>query len=110
VPGSIVPDHDERLFAVVGQAFGEPPELRGGDVTDWTPLHEANEHGLGVCAPHAVTGERCGIGGVCVRGLLHQAERLSVSPGVQGGVGRTAPPHFIGKSDHPRRVTRGQAH
>jgi hypothetical protein len=52
-------------------------------VTDGAPSHEAHAHGIGGRAPQAVAGERFGIGIVCVRGLLHQAERLTVSPGVQ---------------------------
>jgi hypothetical protein len=29
VPGGMVPDHDQRLLAVVGQPFGQPPALLG---------------------------------------------------------------------------------
>jgi hypothetical protein len=101
VPGGVIPSHDERLFAFVGQSLGQPAERLAGHVTDWTPTHEAKGHGMGVRTPQAVAGERFGVGIVFVRGLLHQAERLTVSPGMQGGLGQAAPPHSIGKPDHP---------
>lgn len=110
VPGGMVPDHDQRLLAVVGQPFGQPPALLGGHVPDWTPRHEATAHGMGIRAPQAVAGERCGVGIVLVRGLLPQATRLRVSPGVQGGVGHAAPPPCIGKPDCPRGVPLDQWH
>jgi hypothetical protein len=104
MPGGVLPDHDEHLLAVVGQPFGPPHELWRGHVADRTPIHEAQEHGMGLRTPQVIAGERCGSGILFGRGVLHHTERRPVSPGGQGGVGPTAPPYLIGKPDPPRGV------
>ena len=108
-PRGIVPDDEERLFAFVRQAGGQPFEKAGRDRTDGASVHKTSPHSLRVHTPHAVTGERFGLRIMLISGELHQAQRLASSPGVQVRVGQAAPPHFIGESSHPFGVHLDQA-
>ena len=97
MPGGVVPDDEERLFAVVGQACSQPPEKLGRDQTDRPPVDKADQHGLGVSTQQAIAGERFGLGIMPVHRVRHQAQGGTLRPGTQVGVGHAAPPDFIGE-------------
>ena len=110
MPGGIVPDDQERLFAVVGHPCSQPPEKLGRDQTDRPPVDQAEQHGLGVSTPQARAGECCGLGIMPVRRVLDQAQGVTVCPGLQVGVGQAAPPDFIGEPSHPCWVSLGESY
>ena len=97
MPGSVIPDDDERLFAFVGQSGSQPPEILGGDVADGPPVDKADQHGIGVRPPQPIAGECFGVGSIFACRVLDQAHRIAVCPGMQVGVGQAAPPDFVGE-------------
>jgi len=97
VPGGVVPDQQERRLAIVGPPCSQPPEKLGGHQTDWPPVDNADQHGLGVGPQPAIAGERFGFGILPVRRVLDQAYGVTVCPGMQRRGGHAAPPDFIGE-------------
>jgi RNA polymerase sigma factor (sigma-70 family) len=58
VPGGVVPDQQQRPFALRRQLPAHPGEELLGDLADRAALDEPQQHPAGVAAQHSITGQR----------------------------------------------------
>lgn len=117
MPAGIVPHQDEDPLAHPLQLRAAPIQELGRDRTQGTSIHKTQPGFLPPVAGHQwaiaqqgpIAGQGFGrviFGGRC---LLNQAQWFSgYRPGMQVGVGKTAPPHFILKAQHPIGMPAGQ--
>ena len=109
VDRSVVPDQEQRPFALRGQPGAGPGQEVLGHLADRAASDESEHHPAGVGPQDPVAGQRLGIaiGGVGRR--LLQPHRLTAGPGVQAGQGQPAPPGLILEAQDPIGVGQGQA-
>ena len=95
VPRGMIPDQQQGGFAFSGQPCRQPGEKLRRHRTDWSPIHTAEEPVLCIRASQPITRDGFGLGIMPVRLVLVQAQWLLVCPGMEVGLGQTAPPHVI---------------
>ena len=116
VPRGIIPDHEQRLFAQLGQLGAAPSQVLRGDSTDRAILDKAQPdlfrqggRSRRTGDQQAVAGQRFAIWIILRRRLLNQPQhRIRVRPGVQVGLRHPAPPDFILKAQGVVGVALGQ--
>ena len=109
VPGSVIPNEQPgRLALLVQKVAASLQELRSHG-TDWPSIHKAQRHlitlgllGFASLPQYSITGQSLWIRIALFPGLFHQVHRvLWLLPGVQPGQSKSAPPHFIQKTNGP---------
>ncbi len=104
VPRGVVPHQPQRLGPFRGQPLRQPSQPLDRHGTDRPPIHTAEAQALCLRPSQPITRDRLGLGVVLVWLVLAQAQRRGVCPGLEGGLGVTAPPHRILKAQDPVRM------
>ncbi len=71
VPGGIIPDQPQGLFAVLGEAVGDPGQRIAGDLADRPPVDKAQQHGVCLWQEEPVAGEGLAVRVGCGRLFFH---------------------------------------
>ena len=108
VPRGLGPHHQQRCFPFRRQALRQPLQKLRRHRTDRTTVHQTEEHALCVGASQPITRQSLGLWVVTVWLILDQAQRLGSCPGMQGGLGETAPPDLILQPQDPCRMAQRQ--
>ena len=98
VPRRIVPNQNERTFALSRLVLGDPVQILTSDFTDRTFRHKAQEHLVFKGQIDSVTREGFAIRIVFRRHRFHQAQGFMVTPTVQRRLGKATPPDFVTKA------------
>src|SRR5215210_8282505 len=100
MPGRIVPNEHQHPLTFLGHKLANPLQVSRGHMRNRSPLHEAQQHLLGIITQQPIATQRRGVWvlllsflGSLVRLKLLQAQRLShFCPGVHTRLGYPAPP------------------
>src|SRR5579883_2336411 len=116
MPGGVVPDQEQGLFAQRLEFLSAPLQELDGQGADGA-THDAAQPGLLLALAgrrpraydDAVAGQGFGIGVVCGDRLLDQAPGPVFRPGMAGGLSHAAPPTLILEAERPGGMAGRQA-
>ena len=102
VPGGVVPNQHQHMFALRLDLLAQPLQKIGGHLADRASCNKAEVHATTGGGKHSITGKCFRIGIVLVHREFLQTEWLVLfTPAVQVRLAQPAPPHLIQVADLP---------